>query len=267
MEPLWSTILGFYGALVCAYLAVASFAFPGNQASPRVPVARLPNWVMGLAKLCGSSSLIAIGYLLLANTGFGKERTTLERRYRDLCLTATVDVRNVGTGGGGVFEANRGVWSFKKGYAPVAGDLQCDVRSGSIPFLVRPATDSELNNDSRPFRKITYLPARTSDGSCHDPLQKQIVESLANNPARYSVVRRASSLISRDDVKLGIKGDEVRVSDEQSGEVLVVIRYFYIRNEFRVCPNIEDSLPVHSLVREALGLSSKSSKLLDHWRR
>lgn len=260
MESLWSSLLGFYGSLVCIFLAFVVIGFPSRKETIDAQTSfdhKWHKWVL-------SAFIFLLSAWLVANTGSIKEDRVRQSRFSQLCLEAAVDIRNVAKEVNGIY--TDGLLSFSKGQAPEYTDFDCDARSGLIPFLIRPATKDELRNNDNPFRKISYAPIGDGAGRCADPNQKQVIEAAASNSARYSVVRNQSPLLSIDDKKLGIKGDIVEVRDNLTQETLALIKYFYIRKEFRVCPSRNDTFPAAAIVKGVLGAHPSAEKIMSQWR-
>lgn len=262
MESLWSSVVGYYGALILFFLAVAVVALPpieepSNNQEPKA--SKKP-------KLILSAALIMLSGLLLTNTGLLKEDKVRQARYRQFCLDAIVDIRSVAPEKGGISEDERGLLAFAKGQGPRYTNFDCSIRAGWFPFLVRPANDRELIASSEPFRKISYFPVGDGEGRCADPKQRQIAEPISVNNARYSITRNSNPLLSNDDIKLGIKGDIVEIRDNSAGHILALLKYFYIRQEFKVCPNHAGNLPADSIVLGVLRGHPNFERIMDQWR-
>lgn len=138
------------------------------------------------------------------------------------------------------------------GLAPRHASLDCSIRTGEIPFLIMPSTNEDLRENPLPYRKITYSPL-APHGRCGD-VQKRVSAPVASNDALYSVIRKSSTALTGDDIRLGIKGDVLKISDIASGKLLAQVSYYYIHDEYKVCPSRDGALHIRPIVYGALGL-------------
>ena len=182
-------------------------------------------------------SLVMVCGLAIATTGLLKDNGNRKSRYQALCQTAKSNIRSGIKEMAGVYVERTAIKvDLLTGNSFEIGpdfSLDCHVRTGVISYLVVPATAHELQEDSRPYRKITYDPIAPR-GRCAEK-QEQLVVPVSRHEARYSIVVKPSAALLRGDIELGIRGAEVKVTDDEKGEPIAEFSYFFIKDSPSAC--------------------------------